>query len=151
MGLSEPETIKTRDMKKIFAMMLTASHLCGCASVFSNSAFPVYIETTPEKTAFVINNRNGVEVSHGETPATIMLESGAGYFKGAAYTIHFSKPGYEDVYYGLFSRINGWYYTNINIVGLLIDPATGAMWTLPQDVSAELPAMPGPRVERRAK
>jgi hypothetical protein len=146
MGLSEPETIKARDMKKIFAMLLTASHLCGCASVFSNSAFPVYIETRPEKAGFVIKNRYGVEVSRGETPATIMLESGAGYFEGAAYTIRFSKPGHDDVYYSLFSRINGWYCTNVNILGLLIDPATGAMWTLPQEVSAELPAAPGPRV-----
>lgn len=129
-------------MKKTLAALLMLSHLTGCASVFSNSALPVFIDSKPEKAAFVIKNHNGVEVGRGETPATIILESGAGYFKGAAYTLRFSKPGYADVAYGLYSRINPWYFTNINILGLAVDPATGAMWTLPQEVAADLAPMP---------
>lgn len=129
-------------MKKILAVLPVLCHLYGCASIFSNSAVPVFIDSQPPKAAFVIKNFNGVEIARGETPATIILETGAGYFKGAAYTVQFTKPGYEPFSYGLYSRINEWYFTNINVVGLAIDPATGAMWKLPQELTAKLAPLP---------
>lgn len=127
-------------MNKRF-LLITILLLQGCASVLSNSAYPVRIDSQPPGAAFVIKNQNGIDVAHGQTPATVILESGAGYFKQAEYTVRFFKPGYQAQSYRLGSRINGWYWGNVvNPVGLLlIDPATGAMWRLPLRLFAVLP------------
>lgn len=125
--------------KLIFFIM--ALLLQGCASLLSNSAYPVLIESKPAGADFVINNQNGVEIGRGVTPSTVILESGAGYFRRGSYTVHFSKWGFEPQDYSLVSRMNGWYWANIpNPIGmLLVDPATGAMWRLPLRLFALLP------------
>ena len=78
------------------------------------------------------------------TPATVTLDSSAGYFKGEAYTITFSKEGYMNQTVTLNSSIDGWYWGNIVFGGLLgmliVDPATGAMYNLPERVDASLDA-----------
>ncbi len=124
-----------------FIVLITALLLQGCASILSNSAYPVLIESNPAGAEFVIKNRNGIEVAHGQTPVSITLESGAGYFKKADYTVQFSKPGFQSQTYLLKSYINGWYFVNvINPIGMvLVDPATGAMWRLPLRLTASLP------------
>ena len=124
-----------------FIVLITALLLQGCASILSNSAYPVLIESNPAGAEFVIKNRNGIEVAHGQTPVSITLESGAGYFKKADYTVQFSKPGFQSQTYRLNSDINGWYWGNvINPIGMvLVDPATGAMWCLPLRLTASLP------------
>jgi hypothetical protein len=122
-------------------LLVTALLLQGCASVLSNSAYPVLIDSEPGGAEFVVKNLNGIEVAHGQTPATVTLESSAGYFKKAGYSVQFFKPGFQPQRYRLTSRINGWYWGNVlNPVGmLLIDPATGAMWQLPLRLFAALP------------
>jgi hypothetical protein len=124
-----------------FIFLITALLLHGCASILSNSAYPVLIDSNPAGAEFVIKNRNGIEVAHGQTPATVILESGAGYFKRGSYTVRFNKTGFEPQYYNLVSRMNGWYWGNLlNPIGLvLVDPATGAMWRLPLRLTASLP------------
>lgn len=124
-----------------FIFLITALLLQGCASILSNSAYPVLIDSNPAGAGFVIKNRNGIEVAHGQTPATITLDSGAGYFKKADYTVQFSKPGFQSQTYLLKSYINGWYWGNVlNPIGMvLVDPATGAMWRLPLRLTALLP------------
>ena len=82
-----------------FIVLITALLLQGCASILSNSAYPVLIESNPAGAEFVINNINGIEVAHGQTPATVILESGAGYFKKADYTVQFFKPGFQSQTY----------------------------------------------------
>ncbi len=127
-----------------FLMVLTVCLLLpGCASLVSNSAWPVFIDNTSGPADFVIKNKNDVEISRGQTPAIIILESGAGYFRRADYTVHFSKRGYRDQGYRLSAFINGWYYGNFsNILGFLIDPATGAMWRLTQQLIVSMPVLP---------
>ncbi|MFA6162397.1 MAG: hypothetical protein WC685_03095 [Methylobacter sp.] len=124
-----------------FIFLIMALLLHGCASILSNSAYPVLIESNPAGAGFVIKNRNGIEVAHGQTPATITLESGAGYFKKADYTVQVFKPGFQSQTYRLNSYINDWYWGNVlNPIGmLLVDPATGAMWSLPLRLTALLP------------
>ena len=81
-------------------------------------------------------------MARGQTPAIIILESGAGYFTNADYIVHFSKPGYRNQGYRLVSRFNDWYWGNLlNIVGFFVDPATGAMWRLPQQLIISLPKL----------
>ncbi len=116
--------------------------LQGCASIISQSSWPVAIKSTPETTAFTITNKKGDKIHSGTTPATINLESGAGFFNGEKYTLHFTKEGFQEKTAILDTSLNGWYFGNLafgGILGLLIiDPATGAMFRLPESISVNL-------------
>ena len=74
------------------------------------------------------------------------LKSGAGYFDGEKYSVKYSKEGYNDGLSVIDSSLSGWYIGNLlfgGIVGLLIvDPATGAMWKLPENTSTSLTKNP---------
>ena len=119
--------------------------LPGCASLVSNSAWPVFIDNASGPAQFVIKNKNDVVISQGQTPAIIILESGGGYFTNADYIVHFSKPGFRNQGYRLVGTFNDWYWGNLlNIVGFFVDPATGAMWRLPQQLIISLPRLMPP-------
>jgi hypothetical protein len=118
----------------------------GCASIISESKYPVAIHSSPSGASYKITDQSGFQIHAGHTPDQIMLESGAGYFDGEAYTVTYRKDGYAPSTQMLNSGIDGWYWGNIvfgGIIGMLIvDPATGAMFSLPERVSAELTPAP---------
>ena len=130
------------------AMVITA--LPGCASIFSEDTYPVSITSAPSSASIEIKNEDGKTVYTGNTPATIKLKAGAGYFDGERYQVTFRKDGYQPSTYTLNSGIDGWYWGNLLIGGvlgmLIIDPATGAMYTLPQTASASLVQLPPPQL-----
>lgn len=120
-----------------------AGGMTGCASLVSNSAYPVYLDSNVAGAEYVVRNQHGLEVKRGATPSIAVLESGAGYFERANYTVEFMAPGYLALSYPLRSRLNGWYWGNfITLPGFLIDSATGAMWRLPQRLTVQLPEEP---------
>jgi len=130
---------------KILAKSVVAAlifSISGCASIIGKSAYPVVIKSTPEGTHFVVKDGAGTAVHTGETPATVTLNSSKGYFKKAQYTVVFSKDGYKDQTIPLTAGLSGWYWGNILLGGLIgmliVDPATGAMWKLPDDVAGNL-------------
>lgn len=116
--------------------------LSGCASIIGDSQYPVTINSSPTNVAFEIRNRAGNPVYSGTTPDTVTLKSSSGYFKGEQYAIHFNKSGHEEKTETLPSQVSGWYWGNIllgGLVGMLIvDPATGAMYKLPPEVTVKL-------------
>jgi hypothetical protein len=124
--------------------LLAVQALAGCASIISESNWPVAIKSTPDGANFTVTNQNGDKVHSGTTPSSVMLAGGAGYFDGEKYTITFKKDGYQDTIATLDTSVNGWYWGNLLFGGILgflvIDPATGAMYRLPPSFSAELPA-----------
>lgn len=132
-------------MKKNFplAVLLTLS-LTGCSSIVSKTDYPVSINSSPEGASFAVTNRAGNAVHSGSTPATITLSSSAGYFKGESYTITLSKEGFSTKEYTINSSLDGWYFGNILLGGLIgmliVDPATGAMYNLPERVDVTLDA-----------
>lgn len=127
-----------------FALIPVALSLfvSGCASIVSDSQYPVNISSTPAGATFEIRNRAGVVIHSGSTPGSITLKSGAGYFKGEAYTITFHKDGFADQQTTINSSLDGWYWGNIifgGLIGMLaVDPATGAMYKLPESSAATL-------------
>ncbi|WP_281645838.1 hypothetical protein [Parendozoicomonas sp. Alg238-R29] len=131
-------------MKKLFLASAIASTLfiTGCASIVSESNYPVSLKSTPSNATFSVTADNGVVVHSGQTPATVFLNSGSGFFSGAKYTITFEKPGHEPTVITVDSQIDGWYWGNLLIGGiigmLIVDPVTGAMWKLPESASAQL-------------
>ncbi|MCE3252495.1 MAG: hypothetical protein K0Q67_1515 [Cellvibrio sp.] len=114
----------------------------GCASIVSDSSYPVAIQSTPDFANFTITNKSGVTVHTGVTPTIVTLKAGAGYFKSESYSIKVSKEGYADKTFVLSSTMDGWYWGNILIGGLIgmliVDPITGAMYKLPADVAINL-------------
>lgn len=116
--------------------------LSGCASIVSDSQYPVSVITTPAGATFEIRNRAGDVIHSGTTPGSVTLKSGAGYFKGETYTIAFRKEGFADQQTTLNSSLDGWYWGNIvfgGLIGMLaVDPATGAMYKLPENTATSL-------------
>ena len=132
-------------MTRLLVILMVCGLLTGCASLVSQSAWPVFIDNATGPAQFVITNHNNVEMARGQTPSIIILESGAGYFWKANYIVHFSKPGYRNQGYPLVSKLSAWYYGNLlNILGFFIDPATGAMWRLPEELIISLPILEPP-------
>jgi hypothetical protein len=109
----------------------------GCASIVSKSSWPFSVMTEPDGARVSITNKRGREVFRGKTPVAMKLKSGAGFFAKESYTITLEMKGYETKKVNVECKLNGWYFGNIVIGGLLgfliIDPATGAMYKLEHD------------------
>lgn len=126
-------------MKRTIAASMVLIALTGCATVFNGTTQSVTIKSTPEAASITITNRAGQNVHTGNTPSTVTLNRGAGYFKPEVYTIHVQKDGYETQKILVSGQLSGWYFGNIILGGivagmLIIDPLTGAMFTLAPDV-----------------
>jgi hypothetical protein len=108
--------------------------LGGCASIVSDSDYPVSISSQPDQADFTIKNRDGVTIFSGKTPSTVSLKAGAGFFKGENYVVSFKKDGCTPYIAEIKRDLDGWYVGNILFGGLIgwliVDPATGAMWKL---------------------
>ncbi len=117
------------------AVLLTAMFLfSSCASIVSKSTYPLSINTSPSNAQVSITDQKGTEVFKGSTPATVNLKAGAAFFVKSEYQVKLSSPGYEEKIIPVTFGIDGWYFGNIflgGIIGMLIvDPATGAMWKM---------------------
>ncbi len=121
----------------------------GCASIVSDSKYPVSITSTPPGANFKIENEAGKVVESGVTPGHVILEAGAGYFDGEKYVVTYNKPGYSDSKTVLDTEIDNWYgWGNLFFGGLLgylvVDPLTGAMYELPPLAHTTLYPAPQP-------
>ena len=135
------KTVITTTLVALILIMIS-----GCATIFSKSNYPVLITSEPEGAEVIIKNEKGAKVGSGRTPTTINLDAGSGYFQGQTYTVIFKKDGYSEHKTQISRGVDAWYivgnfFIPINwIVGyLVVDPITGAMWTL-DDVHADLNA-----------
>lgn len=117
-------------------VLLVVSTLLGCATIMGKSApESVSLKSNPEGANVVILDESGNRVFEGKTPTIVSLEKKKGYFKGKKYTVKISKPGFTEQAINVDTRLNGWYIGGNLIFGgligwLIVDPATGAMWTL---------------------
>ncbi|VAW87261.1 hypothetical protein MNBD_GAMMA16-363 [hydrothermal vent metagenome] len=130
--------------KMLIPMILIAAILSGCSSIISKSEYSITINSTPDVASFVVTNRAGQKVHRGITPSSVILKSSSGYFKGETYTITLNKAGYSAKAFTITSSLDGWYWGNIffgGLIGMLIvDPATGAMYKLPDRIDISLDA-----------
>ena len=109
--------------------------LAGCASIVSHGPQVVTINSSPSGANMTLcNARTGQRMATGRTPYTVTLDRGQGYFKAARYSVKCEKIGYQPAQQSLTASLNGWYWGNIifgGIIGMfIVDPATGAMWSL---------------------
>ena len=126
------------------SLLALAVTMTGCASIVSESSYPVRV-TSNVPAQFEVRNEDGESVHNGTTPAQINLEASSGYMDGETYTVEYNAPGYQKAFSTVDSSIDGWYWGNIGFGGLigwfLVDPATGAMFNLPPSTAATLTPM----------
>jgi hypothetical protein len=118
----------------------------GCATIIAKSSQTITVSSVPDGAAVSIANGTGEAVHSGNTPMTVTLKKGRGYFKPEHYTVRISKEGFQPQQLKIDGAINGWYFGNIifgGLIGMLaVDPATGAMYTLkPDAVQAALASL----------
>lgn len=133
-------------MNKTFTVGAVALLLSGCASIFQGATQPITISSMPESANVTVVNRAGQKIHTGVTPVTLTLHRGAGYFRPEIYRITMQKEGYASREIVISGTVNGWYFGNILFGGLIgmiaVDPATGAMYSLPPNVSGTLEPAP---------
>jgi hypothetical protein len=117
--------------------MVLCTGLAGCASIVSGGPKNVSINTTPAGAKVTIYDKAGTTVSVNQTPAMVSLSRSHGPYQGESYRIAIEKPGYRRVELHINSTVNGWYFGNILLGGfigmVIVDPITGAMFTLSPD------------------
>lgn len=126
-----------------FVAVISVLSLMGCASIVSDSSYPVTVSSTPNNAQVTVQDDDGSTVYSGTTPTTITLDSSDGFFQPAEYTVNVEKDGYGSHKAVIDGGLDGWYVENVvfgGLVGWLIfDPATGAMWKLDESVNINLP------------
>jgi len=136
MKLSVPfhRPIVNMNLLRLSVILITCAFLSGCASIVSKTNWPVSIDSKPEGVHVSITNKRGKEVFTGETPFVTKLKSGSGFFTKESYTVVMTYNGIEKRTINLECSVNGWYFGNLFIGGLIgmliVDPATGAMYKL---------------------
>ena len=124
--------MKTTKMSVIFLTVILL--FSSCASIVTRSTYALSINSNPTNAAVNVTNKRGQEIYSGNTPATVRLKAGDGYFSKAEYQVKFSAAGYNDRIVPVTFSLDGWYVGNIvfgGLIGMLIvDPATGAMWRI---------------------
>ena len=113
----------------------------------------VPILSSPRDAEVLILTDSGQLVQKGTTPMVAYLSRNFGYFQKPAYRVAIEKPGYHRKVYELEGRLNLTWYLGGNflfggLIGyLVVDPWTGAMWTLaPGEVNAILSPIVGSAV-----
>jgi hypothetical protein len=129
--------MKKNSLKLLSAgLIATTLFSTGCATIFGKSNYNVVINSNPTGAALSITDKSGKEIYKGSTPATVNLKSSAGYFSKAEYQLKFELANHDQKIVSLTSKLNGWYFGNLllgGVVGMLIiDPASGAMYKLPE-------------------
>jgi hypothetical protein len=131
-------------MRKLILGLFIATTLSGCATIFSGSRQKFIINSNVEgANVSIVNKINGVEVHKGSLPDTVKLRRSSGYFQKAEYTVNVSADGYQENHTTILFGLNGWYFGNILIGGVVgmvgVDPGTGAMWKSKQkEIKVEL-------------
>ncbi|MGV1013060.1 MAG: PEGA domain-containing protein [Flavobacterium sp.] len=109
-----------------FTLLITS-----CATIVSGSKQNVNFSSNPSTATIFID-----EVEVGKTPFEIRLE------RKNEHSVMIKLEGYQTYETRLTKKFNGWYLGNIvfgGIIGLIIDPITGAMYNLsPSEINAEM-------------
>ena len=126
-------------------LLLGLLPLLACATVMKGGDQKVAFQTSPTGAKLSVFNAEGTLVAEGTTPITIPLKKGASYFQAAKYRVVFEAPGKLKKEVWITGSIqSGWYIAGNLLVGglvgwLIIDPLSGAMWTLnPETVNSRL-------------
>ena len=121
-------------MKKPMAIILclvSLSFHAGCASIVDGRTQDVMIRSEPPQAAVIVD---GAKI--GRTPMIASLR------RKQRHTIEIRKEDYESQTRATTKGFNWWYVGNLifgGVIGLIVDPITGAMFEVnPDHISVEL-------------
>lgn len=120
-------------MKKINIICLLSISilLTNCATIMSGSKQNIHFDSSPGAADIYID-----EIAVGKTPFQIKLE------RKSEHHVMIKLDGYKTYETSLTRKFNAWYVGNIligGIIGLIIDPITGAIYNLsPDQINAPL-------------
>lgn len=120
-------------MKRLFAIaaLLTVT---GCSTIMNDRIQDVSVLSEPSGQRYTITDEDGQRVATGVTPDQIKLDAASGFFDGQTYQVAYENgPTVE-----LDSHTTVWYWVGFCITvfsGFVVDPLTGDMFALPDDVS----------------
>lgn len=123
---------------------LFALGLNGCATIIHGRAQDISISSSPSEARVTLSDSSGRTCITQRTPCTVSLKRGDGFFRSGSYTVPIEKEGYRPWRTQIEGRANGWYIAGNFVFGgligwVIVDPATGAMWTLiPEVTNADL-------------
>jgi hypothetical protein len=127
------------------SLLTSLSGLTGCATILGGGGSQeVGFTSTPPGAQIHVVDADGKEVQTAITPCRVNLNRGRGYFVGARYTVHATVNGYPDRDVKIDPSLNPWYAGNLvfgGLIGMLVvDPLTGAMYWLPNEVKIDFGA-----------
>lgn len=130
------ECVHMKDILGICLCVCLCVCCSGCASIFSDSKYVHKFEASVPDVIMDIE-KNGKPYKSGVlVPAKINLPADNGYFSRADYTFTFKKGGYKDKVMTRRAKVDPFYWVNVAtiyaaVIGMVIvDPWTGAMWSL---------------------
>ncbi len=136
-------------LEKMMTMCLIPILFASCATIIGKSSpEPLNVRSTPDQARVVITDEAGVKIFEGKTPTIVTLEKKRAFFSGKKYWVTLSKEGFKDHSVSVDTRVGGWYLGGNLLFGgligyLIVDPATGAMWTLTtNEINAMLESLP---------
>tara|TARA_B100000586_G_C20009983_1_gene384207 strand:- start:194 stop:661 length:468 start_codon:yes stop_codon:yes gene_type:complete len=107
--------------------IVLALAITSCATIISGSRQEVLINSNPKQALVSIN-----EIEMGQTPIQKKLK------RNQEYNVVLKLDGYTPYRTTLKKKFNAWYLGNIvigGIIGLVVDPITGAMYKLkPEEI-----------------
>lgn len=121
--------------KTVFAFLACASTITlftGCASVLCGPKQTFSIGSKPQGAEVIVYDAHGEKIFTDKTPCVATLARVKPDNDRANYVVVIKKQGFASVQVPITSSVNKAYFANILCggIGFLIDPATGAMWTL---------------------
>jgi len=131
-------------MKRVICTTMCFSiFVSGCASIMCGDEKTIHIISHPAEADFIVTDAHHNVIIKDVTPTNVTLKRGRGWFQAGDYNVTFKKEGYKLVTMPIRQGLEtGWYlFGNVAFGGLLghliIDPVTGAMWTI-EDVNVYL-------------
>lgn len=123
---------------KFLKLLIFATIICcimpSCATIVSKATYPISIKSNPDGALIVVKNKKGEVVIKGTTPTIVKLDASSKYMSGERYELTINYPGHKEEIIYINSRIDGWYWGNILVGGLIgmliVDPLSGAMYQL---------------------
>jgi len=120
-------------MKHMIAIAAVLA-MTGCSTIMTDRIQDVSVMSEPSGQRYTVTNEEGQRVATGVTPDRIKLDAAAGFFDGETYQVAYDGGKTVE----LDSHTTGWYWVGfcVSVVsGLIVDPLTGDMFTLPGEVS----------------
>lgn len=124
---------------KLF-VLVGMSFILSCASIVKSGTQKIFVVSSPSESDIKVKDHHGNNIVSAVSPATLTLPRGDGYFGSASYSVEISKKGYGTQFITLTGSMNGWYIAGNIVFGgligwLIVDPISGAMWTLSPEMA----------------